>query len=219
MEKERLKSLTREFESACADEKEAQEFALFATNLSNAFKQTRSDELKNNFLKQIKPPNLTPFKYQFLIPVILAFTIVFGFAYKVQASKDGEFLYPVKVLSARVYSDAKEALSLSSFQSGNANIKNAKPVEVIQNSAEKGIKNNTASDNSGGKSNADIPETSHKTDFIEDTSQNIQDVKNSINNTVLGDPTNDPSKVDKLDEKVDELTPPTINLPQNSLGL
>jgi hypothetical protein len=213
MNEERLKSLVRELESTCANEKEAQDFALFATNLSNAFKHTRSQEIKNNFLAQIRPTSSeSPFRFQFLLPVILALIVVFGFTYKVQASQEGEFLYPVKLLSAQVYNDAKEALSLPIPQAGNINVvKDAKPGKASNNSTKEEVQTN--------KTNSKEAHSAKEDEFTKDTSDAIQNVGGSIKETVSGTEEIGQEPIKILEEKVQELVPTQINLPQNNLDL
>lgn len=94
MDKERLETVVNELEKACVSPKEAEELALLAQNLSNAFKHERSDALKRNFLNNVIPRQQK--RYLNVFPLLLAIVLIFLSVAAVEASVPGQPLFPLK---------------------------------------------------------------------------------------------------------------------------
>lgn len=108
MKREGLENLIEEFEKTCGKE-DAKDSANAALFIKNSFNYERSDELKLNFLKQLKKDNqeISTSRY-ILLPLLLAILLIFGFVYKVEASKPGDMFYPVKEFSTLIQDNVKK---------------------------------------------------------------------------------------------------------------
>ncbi|OGH02620.1 MAG: hypothetical protein A2798_03205 [Candidatus Levybacteria bacterium RIFCSPHIGHO2_01_FULL_37_17] len=199
-----------EFKSQGDDAKDAAEMLLFTKNLSNLYSFQRSKQTKDKFLNQIDNPLKTSSLYSrvlYALPILFLFFVVFS--HVASATQQGQALYPLKVLSQKVYERVSHNLGQSpqNNETETQDLETAKENEASIDS--NGAATATPIEEKQAENEIELPKNTGLINASEKIKDSLIQVKEIIEKNA--------SKVEDKKEEVEEMlqTLPSQNLQTN----